>query len=140
MIEKLKKGNVFWYRIKKSVYGGIVIEIQNDSENDLYLILISAQLDSIPSKTEHILLAESYTLAWFSKYFLLPSCRYHVIDNIKIFGSFKNSFGLTIKSNGSYMCNNVGQFVTWKHTFRSYSFHDELIKDILCNRLRVITD
>ena len=133
----LKKGCVFWYRIKGQVYGAIIIEIQKYSENDLlYLVLISERLERIPVHIDEVLKAKSYTLAWFDHYCLLHPLRIHVFEKIDIRNNFYNKFGLSIEPNGDFYCRNVGQMETWKHTFSSYSFLNESMNHILYFRLK----
>ena len=128
----LKKGTVFWYRVKNLLFGAIVIEVQNDSDNNLYfLILISEQLCCVPTDINVILDTKSYTLAWFDEYSLLVPARVHIVDNISINGNYYNKFGILIKTDGTFLCNNNGQLATWKHEFSSYSFHNEQMREVL---------
>ena len=131
----LNKGTVFWYKYKKQVFGAVIIEIQNDIENNpIYLVLLSEQLDTIPTDINAILNTKNYTLAWFSEYFLLLPSRIHIVDRIDIKGNYHNKFGLSIGSDGVYCCRNVGQIVTWRHQFSSYSFPNESIREVLSSR------
>lgn len=115
----LKKGTCCWYKHKTHEYGIIILDvIQSDP---LYLILLT---ENIPSKTkslDNVLDAKLYTVAWFSESALLPPNRLHHIGEIIITKNYTNKYGLTISEDGGFFCKNIGQPMTWKHEFRSFS-------------------
>ena len=131
-----KKGVCFWYRIKKRIFGAVIIDIQLDSEaNPLYLILISEELREMPKQINDVLSKKSYTLAWFDELSLLPPIRIHILGVLQITKEYRNMFGLSI-THGAFICTNIGQAATWKHDYCALSFHGERISDVLRVRLK----
>lgn len=124
-------GDVFYYKSKNKVYGGVFLYRQQG----LYLIALS---EEILKRTRTICASDIlqlplYTLAWFSDVELLLPQRLHLIDRITITDDYSNRAGLLIDEQGVFL-KNVGQSTTWKHEFRSYALRDTIVKDVLTNR------
>ena len=136
------KGEIYWYSYKKRRYGFVVLEIVGniDDENSIpmYLIAISEELPSTEPKTEDVIKAPLYTLAWFSALDLLPPIRVHFLEQITITDSYLNRAGLW-KEEGKFYNRNVGGQSTWNHTYYSYRIPNTIIRDILTNRYVPIT-
>ena len=126
----LQKGDCFWYKTNGKTFGAVVLEKQeNPYGSPLYFILISEELRA--KKLEALLEENSYTAAWFDEGDLLKNNRMHFLGKLQISYDYSNQFGLKIEENGSFCCSNVGQTVTWGHSFRSLSFHQETLKSII---------
>ena len=122
----VRKGDVFWYRLKGPVYGGIVLDVTPE----YYFIALSEECSSIPQSTANILALPLYTAAWFSRIDLLPSRQIHKIGTVDITGSFQGRAGLVVSQQGMYL-KNCGQRDTWRHTFQSYRIPNCCMKDVL---------
>ena len=128
---QLEKGFCFWYRHKKGIYGALVLEVQKDIDCCYYLIAVSEQLNNVPTTVEGIIEAPIYTIAWFGEESLLSNKRMHYVDRISISSSFENRYGLQIQKERSVCLTNCGQAYTWSHLYRTLSFQNQLISDIL---------
>ena len=108
-----QKGECFWYKSNKTIYGAAILEKQRD----LWLIALTERIIDPPKNSDALLNLPLYTLAWFSDETLLPKKKLHVIGTIDITKSFVNKFGL-YENNGSLRITNYGQSLTWKHQFQ----------------------
>ena len=128
---RIEKGDCFWYKHKKEIYGALVIEIQKDTECSYNLIVLTEQLNYEPKTAKEMIEAPIYTLAWFEDEDLLTERRMHFIDNVSINSSYKNRYGLKIQKERSIYLSNCGQLCTWLHRYRVFSFQNQLIRDFL---------
>jgi len=124
-------GDVFYYKSKKKVFGGVFLYRQQD----YYLIALSEEIlkQTRTICANDILQLPLYTLAWFSDVELLLPQRLHLIDRMTITDDYSNRAGLLIDERGVFQ-NNIGQSTTWKHEFRSFVLRDTIVKDVLINK------
>ena len=123
----LNKGDVFWYKVKKEIYGAVVLDVVSK----WYCIAVSEKLDDINISTAAILSSPLYTVSWFSDVELLTKRRTHICGNIDIPHSYNNRAGFILRDDGSLKINNYGQSQTWKHEFRSFYLANSLLSDFL---------
>ena len=130
----VQKGEMYWYRSQKETYGFIVLENQKGMYgfND-FLIAISEKLDFIGKepKSQDVLFASLYTLAWFWHDSILPERRIHYITQIPLADSFINVAGIFEDEKGSYSLSNIGHSEMWRHEYRRMVLPGALMKDVL---------
>ena len=124
-------GEVFYYRSKGKIFGGVVLFHQSE----YYLIALSEEITKAPKTicADDILQSPLYTLAWFSDVDLLLPNRLHRVATIRLDADYSNRAGLLINDQ-DVTIRNVGQSATWKHEFRSFTLNDTPVKSILNNR------
>ncbi len=125
-------GEMFWYRIKGTVYGALVLDVQND----YYLIVLSDALHAKKSYTQNdILETRVYTVAWFADIELLQRRFCHKVAKFDINDDYNMRYGLNIyRENGvvcEITCTNHGQRKTWRHEYRCLRWQDKKMKDFL---------
>ena len=132
MNSSVKKGNIYWYRIKGEKYGAIVLDY--NSKLGLFFIAISDELKCNDSPTvECILNAKVYTASWFDHFSILGLNRLHKIGCYPLDeNSYQHNTGLTILENGGFQITNVGQSHTWKHQYKGLTIRPEsIMSDLL---------
>lgn len=124
-----QRGQLFWYRIKKTSYGALVIDIQD--KGFFLLVAITEALDSKRSYTaDDLINIPLYTLAWFSEDCMMPERRRHNITVFDIEGDYNGKFGFSC-SDGGLMCSNCGSTSTWMHESRSFAWQGKTITAML---------
>lgn len=126
-----QKGSCFWYKSAGHVYGAVVLEKQSIPDFALYFIALTEELSSVPRKTEEILDAPVYTIAWFSSTELLNHKRMHLIGAVELEKDYKNKYGFQFGANGRLKISNYGQSETWKHTFRAFRVHEHTLREFV---------
>ena len=130
----VKKGEMYWYKSQKEIYGFIVLENQKGmyGSND-FLIAISDKLDFIGKepKSQDVLIASLFTLAWFWDDSILPERRIHYITQITLTDSYINYAGIQEDEKGSYSLSNIGNSKMWRHEYRRMVLPGVLMKDVL---------
>lgn len=123
-------GSVFWYRMAGKLYGAVVLDHQNDTQE--YFIGISeAVIPKGKSPTaDEILEAKPYTAAWFDSKSLLSPIRIHVIGKTEVNGSYANRGG-RFNSEEKYVNKNTGMRYTWSHVERMLVPKWEFMKTML---------
>lgn len=124
----IKKGDIFWYRCKKAVYGAAVLDIQGEQ---YYFIALTDELDRVPQNIEDVISASFYTAAWFSDAELLPVRRMHHIGEIHIADDYNGRAGFSRKDNESVRIYNCGQKGVWDHVSRNLKINNSVIRDTL---------
>lgn len=89
----IQKGDAFWCRCKKAIYGAIVLDIQGGL---YYFIALTHELHGIPQNIEEIVSASFYTAAWFSDMDLLPITKLHHIGKIQIADDYNGRAGFSL--------------------------------------------
>lgn len=127
----LKKGDIFWYKYLKRLYGAIVLDIQFD----FYLVAISEQLLTVPKNVSEIMEAPVYTVAWFSENDILPPKKINMVSHIYKEDDFNFKAGAAfLTENGrlsKIIIKNCGQNETWAHRFCSLGLPDRKMKNVI---------
>lgn len=124
------KGNLFWYKCRKEIYGGIVLDYICDYE--LYLIALSEAI-TVSNKIDagNILNSKLYTLAWFSVDALLPLQRIHTVECINVDDNYIGYCGLSVDKHGTLSISNCGSLNTWNHQYYSLRLVGRTIESII---------
>ena len=122
-------GDVFYYRSKKKLYGGVILFRQRDCQ----LIALSEEITKNPRSIQiaDVLQTPLYTLAWFSDVEMLLRQRLHRIGTVSVTDDYSNRAGMLIDEQGKILLKNVGQRATWKHEYRAFSLRDAVVEDVL---------
>lgn len=130
LINRINKGDIFWYKYNKTIYSGIVLDVQSE----YYLIALSEPISDIPKNNSDVLEAELYTVAWFSEFDLISKRRMHIYDHILIEEDFNFRAGFANYTEKGItrklQIKNCGQPATWKHEFCLISFNQVNILDV----------
>ena len=124
------KGDVFWYKVKKNIYGAIVLDIIG-THSKYYLVAISEKIDSKKIDVNTIVFSPLYTAAWFSNIDMLSKRRIHICGAINICDNYNNRAGFSYIENTSITNYNCGQNLTWKHQFRAFYLPNVLTNYVL---------
>ena len=132
MIENERKygaGEVFYYKSKGKLYGGIFLFKQRN----YYLIAVSEEIAGSAREIDHESVTDAplYTAAWFSDVDLLPKRRIHTVGFVSVEGDYTDRAGLLADGSGSVYLKNCGQRATWRHEFRAFALRDATMKDVL---------
>ena len=123
-------GTVLWYRSKGKVYGAIVLDYQELSNE--YLVAISEEIlvDCKRVTSDTVLTADLYTLAWFPAISMLPASRLHITDRTEVVGDFSNRAG-RFYDGETLIIKNCGQAKTWKHEFYAARIPETKMNEVL---------
>ncbi len=120
-----KKGMVFWYRSKGTVYGALILDVLGKNS---ILVALSDALESVPKSVETVLNANVYTASWFGA--LLPPKRVHEIGMIDISGNYNGRAGM-YHTDEVHFCENFGMDYQWDHERCALKCHDMKMRDLL---------
>lgn len=125
---QLEKGDVFCYKSKNVLYGGIILE----KIRGCCLVALTEALPAVPKEPEEVLCAPAFTAAWTNE--LLPESRMKRLGSVGVEGHYNGRAGWYMGEKGDFLLGSIGGFINnkvWSHEMNKGLYPGFALWDLL---------